>query len=217
MAGDDERTIYNLNNALAVVMEKLSRLNVEEQSQWAGADFTSGDEGPSVTVYYLGERYRVTFADGAVSPLGDTGELSLRERILVLHYLATASESMPTGRQITYRDLPSGIVYYPTFAKRTVDQLARNFGNRPELLLPAAEPIGGKAFDLGDAGVIIPAFSRVPITLALWRGDDEFPASANLLFDANIGDYLEPEGVTTICEVITWRLVRHARENQAYG
>jgi len=213
VTSDDKHTIYNLNNALTVVLEKLSHLDFEEQSRRAGADYADG----AATVYYLGERYRVMFAGGEVSPLGEAGELSLRERILVLHYLAQASGSAPTGQQITYRDLPSGIVYYPTFAKRTVDQLARNFGSRPELLVPAAEAIGGKAAEIGDAGVVIPAFNRVLITLALWYGDDEFPASANLLFDGNINDYLEPEGVTTVCEIITWRLIRHAREKQASG
>ena len=207
----DEHTIYNLNNALAVVREKLSGLDVEEQCRRAGAGYESGEGGPSGTVEYLGGRYRVTFASGDVSALGG-GELSLRERVLVLHYLAEASGNAPTGRQITYRDLPGGIVYYPTFAKRTVEQLVRHFGGRPELLLPAAVAIGGRAAEIGDTGVVIPAFSRVPITLALWHGDDEFPASANLLFDGNITDYLEPEDVTIVCEVITWRLVRQAAD-----
>ena len=209
MTGHDEHTIYNLNNTLAVVLEKLSGLDVEEQCRRAGACHAEGPGGPSGTLDYLGERYRVTFADGAVSPEGDAEELSLRERVLVLHYLAEASGSPPSGRQITYRDLPGGIVYYPTFAKRTVDQLVRHFGGCPELLAPAAEAIGGAAVELGDSGVVIPAFSRVPITLVLWHGDDEFPASANLLFDGNITDYLQAEDVTIVCEIITWRLVRH--------
>ncbi len=206
----DEHTIYNLNNALAVVKEKLSRSDLKEQSRYAGASYEDGDRGPAATVEYLGERYRVTFAGGEVSPLGSADELSLRERVFVLHYLAKAKGSLPTGRQITYRDLPGGIVYYPTFAKRTVDQLVRHFGEHPESLAPAAKAIGGRPAEIGDTGVVITAFCRVPITLVMWHGDDEFPASANLLFDGNIGDYLEPEDVTIVCEVITWRLVRYA-------
>ncbi len=211
----DEHTIYNLNTALAVVREKLSRLDVEEQCRRAGANYESGEGGPSAGVDYLGERYRVTFADGEVSPVGNSEELSLRERVLVLHYLAKAKGGPPTGRQITYRDLPGGIVYYPTFAKRTVDQMARYFGDCPERLAPAAAAIEGKVADIGDSGVVIAAFNRVPITLALWHGDDEFAASANLLFDGNISDYLEPEDVTIVCEVITWRLVRQAAKQEA--
>jgi hypothetical protein len=34
----------------------------------------------------------------------------------------------------------------------------------------------------------------------------------NLLFDANIMDYLETEDVTVVCEIITWRLVGYSKE-----
>jgi len=207
---DDEHVIYNLNNALSVVMGKLGELDLAGQCANAGADYEEAAGGPTATLDYFADRYRVALGDGSVTALGGAAELSLRERVLLLHYLAQAKGTPPAGRLITYRDLPSGLVYYPTFAKRTVDQLVRHFGENPERLVAAAATLGGWTTDLGDTGIVIPAFRNAPITLVLWHGDEEFPATANLLFDANIGDFLEPEGVTITCEVMTWRLVRAA-------
>ena len=55
------------------------------------------------------------------------------------------------------------------------------------------------------------AFPRVPITLVLWRGDDEFPPDGNILFDRSISDYLTTEDVNVLCETIAWTLVKSAR------
>jgi len=65
---------------------------------------------------------------------------------------------------------------------------------------------------MGDTAVIINAFRCVPITMVLWHGDEELSPQLNLLFDANIMDYLETEDVTVVCEIITWKLVGYSRE-----
>jgi hypothetical protein len=48
----------------------------------------------------------------------------------------------------------------------------------------------------------------VPLTLVLWRGDEEVAPNGNILFDANISDYLSTEDVAVLSETITWRLVK---------
>jgi len=52
----------------------------------------------------------------------------------------------------------------------------------------------------------------VPINVILWQGDDELKAEVNILFDANILDYLTSEDVTIVCETITWRLINYAKK-----
>ncbi|MFC2012471.1 DUF3786 domain-containing protein, partial [Chloroflexota bacterium] len=72
--------------------------------------------------------------------------------------------------------------------------------------------LGGQITDYGDAAVTINAFSRVPVTIVLWQGDEELAPQGNMLFDASISDYLSTEDVTVLCEIITWRLIRLSRE-----
>jgi hypothetical protein len=122
--------------------------------------------------------------------------------------LNTAKGTPPTGRLITFRELPDGPVYFPTFTKRTVKPIAENFGKDPERLVRAAATLHGRQVDQGDTGVAFDAFPRVTVTFVLWKADEEFPADGNVLLDANINDYLPTEDITILCETIAWKLVR---------
>ena len=117
-----------------------------------------------------------------------------------------------TNRLITFRELPEGNVYFPTFTKRTIKPIVDNFSQQSKLLITASEKLGGYKVDYGDAAVTIPAFPRVPVTIILWRGDEELSPQGNVTFDANISDYLPTEDITVLCETIVWRLVRYSRE-----
>jgi hypothetical protein len=78
----------------------------------------------------------------------------------------------------------------------------------PHRLIDAAAKLGGHKANYGDVAVTIKAFSYVPITLVLWRGDEEFAPSGSTIFDATISDYLSTEDITVLCETITWKLVK---------
>ncbi|MHC1578807.1 MAG: DUF3786 domain-containing protein [Dehalococcoidia bacterium] len=40
----------------------------------------------------------------------------------------------------------------------------------------------------------------------LWRGDEEIAPNGNVLFDANISDYLSTEDVAVLSETIIWKV-----------
>ncbi len=144
--------------------------------------------------------------------LEDSAEkVPIRDKVLILHYFISAKGTPAANRVITFRELPEGIVYSPTFSKRTSQPLLRYFGKEPHLLIDASEKLGGNKADYGDTAVTINAFSRVPITIILWRGDDEFAPQGSVVFDATIVDYLATEDITVLCETITWRLVNYLR------
>jgi len=89
-----------------------------------------------------------------------------------------------------------------------------NFSQKPNRLLDAAAKLGGHRAGYGDVAITINAFSRVPITLALWQGDDELAPEGNILFDSTISDYLSTEDITVLCETIAWRLGSFLRETE---
>src|SRR3972149_1641966 len=70
--------------------------------------------------------------------------------------------------------------------------------------LPAAAGVGGREpLPLGDVAARSPALPRVPIAYALWRGDEEFPPGASVVFDASVEGYLDAEVVTVLAELVT--------------
>jgi len=205
----EDHPIYNLNVAYGIVKERLAKTDIATQCERSGAECQPDG---TVVLQYLNETYRVDVrnADVTLEPPGR--QLSLRDRILILHYFTQAKGTAPTGKQITYRDLPGGLVYYPTFMKRTINPLAEAFGRTDaQVTINAGEIFGARKGEFGDASLVIDAFPKVTITIVLWVGDDELTPELNILFDANIPDYLESEDVTVVCETITWRLINAAR------
>ena len=179
--------------------------NIEEQCRKSGANYL----GPhKIGINYLNQPYHILLTDVKIL-LGDgSTEASLRDKILILHYFAGAKGTPATGKLIAYKQLPGGVSYFPAFYKRAINPLIKHFGKSPELLRKAAAKLGGRDTEYGDVSVTINAFSRVPITLVLWRGDEELAPNGNILFDANISDYLPTEDVTVLTETIIWKLVR---------
>jgi hypothetical protein len=195
---------FDLSYKLAC--EQLAKIsNIEEQCRKSGANYL----GPhKIGINYLNQPYHILLPDVKIL-LGDGGtEASLRDKILILHYFAGAKGTLATGKLIAYKQLPGGISYFPAFYKRAINQFVKHFGKNPELLRKVAAKLGGREADYGDVSVTINAFDRVPITLVLWKGDEELAPNGNILFDANISDYLSTEDVTVLTETIIWKLVK---------
>ena len=162
----------------------------------------------TMTLKYLSRDITVAIPDITISTI-DGSEIPIRERILILHYLISAKGTPQTGQAVTFKELFEGPNYFRTFTQRTIKHLIADFSERPEKLLESAKSYGGKKAGYGDASVTIPAFSRVPVTLVVWRGDDEFPADGSVLYDSSVSDYLPTEDIIVLTETIIWNLVKN--------
>jgi hypothetical protein len=200
--------------ALKLASQKLANSNIPEQCRKAGAELRLVGGKKVIILEYLGSSYHVSFPDIDVSLVDNQQPVSLKDKLLILHYLIRAEGSPITGTLITYKEIPDGANYFPTFYKRAIKPLVDNFNKEPHRLLDAAEKFGAHKTDYGDMAVTINAFSQVPITLVLWHGDDEFAPEGNILFDSNISNYLSTEDITVLCETIAWRLVRILGERE---
>ena len=160
--------------------------NIEQQCQKNDARYLTEGSSRKIIIQFLNQSYQITLPDIEFSMVGCEDEVPLKEKLLILHYFNSAKGTPATGRLITFRELPEGTVYFPTFTKRTVEPVLRYFGKKPDLLLDAAGQMGGQKAEYGDTAVTINAFSRVPITIVLWRGDEELTPQGSVLFDANV-------------------------------
>jgi len=195
---------YELPYKLA--RDQLAKISgIEEQCRKSGAQCI----GPNkIIIAYLNQPYHITLPDAEISLEDGKAEISLKDKILILHYFNSAGGTPPTGILITYKQLPGGVSYFPAFSQRAINPFVKHFGQKPELLIDLSAKLGGYKANQGDVSVTINAFSHVPITFALWRGDEEFSPSGSILFDANISDYLSTEDITVLCETIVWKLVK---------
>jgi len=207
-----QRYEYAYNLAYQVACEQLGKIaDIEEQCRKSDTQLRIVDSRTEIVIQHLARPYLVTLPDVKVS-LADSDEvIPIRDKLLVLHYFISAKGTPVANKLITFRDLPEGTVYSPTFTQRTIKPLVDNFGKDPHLLIDTAAKLGGHKADFGDTAVVIDAFSRIAITIILWRGDDELAPQGNVVFDATISDYLPTEDITVLCETIAWKLVRSLR------
>lgn len=203
---------YGYELALKLASQKLANINIEEQCQKAGAELKLLASKKIITLAYLNQSYQITLPEMAFSSLDSQEPIQPREKLLMLHYLIQASGSPINCTKITYKELPEGASYFPTFYKRAIKPLVDNFSKELNRLLYAAKKLGGHRADYGDLSVTINAFRRVPLTLVLWYGDEELVPEGSILFDSNISGYLSAEDITVLCETIAWRLVQTSRE-----
>ena len=200
---------YGYGLAYKLACDQLAKVgDIKQHCLKSGATYETIDTKKVIILEYLNRSYQVALPDIETSLEDSEEAVPLKDKILILHYLTQAKGTPDSNKMITYKELPEGASYFPTFFKRTIKPLVNHFGQEPQRLMGAAEKLGGQKADYGDVAVTINAFSRVPITLVLWRGDEEFSPEGNILFDSTISDYLPTEDINVLCEIIVWRLVK---------
>jgi len=195
--------------AYKLACKQLTKIgDIDQLCLRSGAQYQVIDSQKIILLKYLNQTYQITFPDIDISLIDSQQEVPIRDKILILHYLTSAKGSPISNKVIAYRELPEGANYFPIFYKRAIKPLLDYFSKEPRLLIEAAKKLGGYKADYGDVAVTINAFSRVPITLILWRGDDEFAPEGSILFDSTISDYLSTGDINVLCETTAWKLVK---------
>lgn len=69
------------------------------------------------------------------------------------------------------------------------------FTGKAEKLAVAYEKLGGVADGVGDVGYALQMFPFLPVAVHFWDADEDFPASLQILVDANILDFMHYETV----------------------
>lgn len=128
---------------------------------------------------------------------------------LLRHY-SSANPIAQTGTLVKYKDIPGGYSYEDAFIKRAIQPIAEVFGEKPKELLKAANLLGATKLVLGDVSFEILSLKGIPLTYILW-GKEEFPASANILYDASASSYLPTEDLAVLGELSTLRLIEASK------
>jgi len=106
--------------------------------------------------------------------------------LLALHYLLCDQPVVPEGRWVSFREFPGGTFYWKPFLARSVQPLIKVIGSDRDRLRDRLTRFAGR-IETGPAEALtarMTAIGRVEVLLIYRCGDDEFPPSADLLYDA---------------------------------
>jgi hypothetical protein len=172
----------------------------------SGADWHSG----AIHLAMLGEEFSVRWPEVSTVRASDGSPARPDLQVLLLTYLRNANGSRPTGSWLSFRELPDGGFYHRAFQGYAPDRLAERFGDDLGSFCAAAERIGGRREPMGDASYGFRALPQVWLAAVLWLGDDEFPASARMLFDETSSHYLATDLLATLGRWIVVRMLKAA-------
>ena len=161
----------------------------------------------SFQVKFMEKNYTVSHPDLEIHCLDEEDSQAvlcsdIHAKILLLRYFTEGDHMRATGNLLSYRDLPWGEVYYRQFYGRCIMRLARMFGNRLEEFKTVMEGLKGIPKEYGDMAYEFQFLEDLRLCFVLWTGDEEFPASAQILFSDNFPVAYAAEDVAYIGDVV---------------
>lgn len=191
-------------NELRLVVQKLIPENIANLS---GSEYLREEE--EIHLSFWDSALNVTL-DGYIVRNSDGNELPSFLQTLVLYYLSIADGTLPSGRWVSFAELPNGRIYDRAFQGYTGNELVKIFGLGVDSFKTACVASEGVHVEVGGEAYVFWAFPRVPILVNYWVGDEEFPSSCKLLFDDSVSHYLPTDACAILGSILTRKIVRMA-------
>jgi hypothetical protein len=205
-----QKWLDNLAPKVAQLQQDLARRDPRDLAERGGATFDAIRQTLQLELW--GKSYTLTFPELIARDSTGT-EVSLNRQALLLMYLDKADGTPLAHKWLAYRELPGGMFYANAFHGYAELRLAQAFKDDVEKFKEAARRLKGNRLTFGDASFEFAALPRVRVGAVYWMGDEDFPSSATILFDAAAGHYLPTDAVGALGSQLVSFLVGRADED----
>jgi hypothetical protein len=206
MCGGPLRTSdHRYSEAISRSWQELSDRDLRELSELSGGSINE----KRILLRMLNDTLIVDFETRGISS-SDGRAVDDDIQVLLLHYLMRADGKID-GTWCSYRDIEGGNLYYSVFQGRALRPLVREFGENPERLIRAGTLLGGIETRRGDASVDLQYFPYALVNVTIWKGDEEVPSSANILFDAAMSRIFGAEDLAHLSADLVEKLIAASR------
>lgn len=188
--------------AFAQSRKRLQNLNPEQVAALSQARY----DKESKYFYYesFGRYFSIPVPTGQVFYRDSHHQPEISYRLILLNYLSSSKNLPLTRNWVSYRDLPEGNVFFPAIKTSVLEALANFYeGCDKEELYINLNKIGF-SLSTSKADLTAKAFfaPRIPVMIQFWAGDEEVPASCQILFDSSIAFQLHIEDIAALCTVV---------------
>lgn len=186
-------------------MEQYQKIDPQERAEKTGIPYDR--ERRCFRLRMLQKEYLISWPELKIRQIKEEDgiypvlERETPARILALRYLLRGVQSRSTGKFLTYREVPSGEVYFRQFSGRCLARLAYGFGSRQDAFAAAFEKLGARRLEYGDVSYELEIINDYFVRFILWGGDEEFPPSAQMLFSDNFPLSFEPEDLAVVGDI----------------
>jgi hypothetical protein len=130
--------------------------------------------------------------------------------VLILHYIIGCLKHgyRQRGNWISFKDIWGGNSYFPAYQRNTIKPLIEEVQKDPEgLIRKLTVSYNAEVVEGGDIAILLEAFPGVFIRIVIWRGEEEIPPEATILFDRNLTDVLTTEDIAVFLDSVVHRIL----------
>lgn len=159
-------------------------------------------------VDFFSQEYRINRCTGQVLRFDGT-EAGFEEVLSIFDFLCHEGEHKTlSGRWAPVNSL-EGLGAAAGVGTNFHGKIANRFDKDPQAFRAACEAMGGEAVAMGDIGYRFPVFGDFSLILKFYHSDEDFPASATILWDANTLQFLFYETTFYIAGFLLKSIAEH--------
>lgn len=170
--------------------EKYKKLDPKEVSERCKVPYD--EEKREFLIRLMGYEYGISFPEFEISSKTDAQDAylimldNISSRTFVMRYLIEGQFVKSSGKYMTFREVPTyGELYLQPFTGRCISRLTYGFGYQPDKFKRAMERLGAIPLNMADAAYEFEVINNYHMRFILWEADDEFPPSAQILYEDN--------------------------------
>jgi hypothetical protein len=188
---------------------QLMELDVAEAAL-RGACQCDEDSG-CLGIVFLNKHYTVDPSEQKIYREDGSGA-SFGDELCILAYLINAKDIRLANKLTPGQKLPGGQFFFRGHHSLPTEKLTKAFGDDPKRLLNAAETLNASVCDFGDASLRVQVLPRLPLTVMVWGGDEEFEARSSILFDETAASQLPLDALLMAVELAVKTLIQAAND-----
>jgi hypothetical protein len=194
-----------------VVKEAQAKLRAIDRAVIADRSGAEINRDGDLRMMFLRREYVIDQTEWTVQRVEDGAAPHSILQSLILTYLYMSDGTPPIDRWVGFRELPNGLFYAQAFQGYTGDELIRQLNDDVAAFKTASEKLQGAAVPIGDTGYAFQVLPRLKLAVIMWSGDDEFPAQAQVLFQASASHYLMTEGLAIVGSLLIGQIIKAAK------
>lgn len=126
--------------------------------------------------------------------------------VFLIHHLLRVPENGPANEWISEKDIPGGVTFFRGPHEIPTREITGRYGNDVDAFRKRCEHLGGQPLPMADAAYVFQITPRMPVAVLYWRGDEDFPSEAKILFDRSLAGYLALDAIYALAVDICARI-----------
>ncbi len=191
-------------NPIRIYQEKFREMDPQQMAKRSGCEFRDGE----FEIFLMNRRVKLTFPEMETFYEDET-KTADNVRILLARYVMEGVQAESSGKMYSYPEMPWGPVYEVQFRGRCISRMAGTYGHNIKGFIEGMERIGaqeareesGRFASGADCAYDIPFLPKLTIRALIWEADEEFPASAQILFSDNFPLAFTAEDMAVIGDI----------------